>query len=194
MKIIKWSEINEEQGPFYDILRDDASPYSDDPRQLGCAPKSILNLINLLEAQRGTTPNQSNQEIGEELVRELKQSEELSVNIMDISEFIDRSPFFNGTRVFCFNFKATAPDIGQSILLRRLLSGQVALLFIEMPDWDQETPNKATNHLAVLHSDGEDVFLDGLKVDWETLLHIVYYSPVNMAWIFGLDPKSVEAP
>jgi hypothetical protein len=193
MKIIKWSEINEEEGPFYDVLRDDASPYSNDPRQLGCAPKSILNMINLLEKQRAVKSEKTNQEIAEELVRELKQNEKLSVSALDISDFIDRSPHFNGTRVFCFNFKATAHDIGQSILLRRLKAGQVVLLFIEMPEWEQEERKKQANHLAVLHSDGEDVFLDGLKIDWETLLHIVHYSPVNMAWIFGLDPKSEEA-
>ncbi len=194
MKIVKWSELNKETGPFYDILRDDASPYSDDPRQLGCAPKSFLNLINLLRLARGIQDGKTNQEIAEEVARELKQNNKLSVNILDIADFVDQSSHFNGVRVFCFNFKATAPDTGQAILLRRLKQGQVGLLFLEMPEWDQEKPKNEPNHLAVLHSDGSDIFLDGLKIDWETLLHVVYYSPVNMTWIFSLDSKKSEAP
>ena len=192
MKVVKWSELNNETGPFYDILRDDASPYSDDPRQLGCGPKSFLNLINLLRERRGIQDEKTNQQIAEEVVRELKQSEKLSVGVVEVSDFVDRSPYFNGTRIFCFNFKATAPDIGQTILLRRLKQGQIALLLLEVPDSGQEAPKKEANHLAVLHSDGEDIFLDGLKIDWETLLHVVHYSPINMTWIFSLDPREVE--
>lgn len=194
MKIIKWSELNNQTGPFYDILRDDASPYSEDPRQLGCASKSFLNLINLLREQSGIQDGKTNQEIADEVARELKQNDKLSVNILDIADFVDQSPHFNGARVFCFNFKATAHDMGQAILLRRLKQGQVGLLFLEMPELDQEKPKSQPNHLAVLHSDGLNVFIDGLKIDWETLLHVVYYSPVNMVWIFSLDPKQSEAP
>lgn len=194
MKIVKWSELNQETGPFYDILRDDASPYSEDPRQLGCGPKSFLNLINLLRERRGIQDDKTNQEIAEEITRELKQNEKLSVSVFEVSDFVDRSPHFNGTRIFCFNFKATAPDMGQTILLRRLKEGQVALLLLEVPDWEQESPKKQANHMAVLHSDGDDIFLDGLKIDWETLLHVVHYSPINMTWIFSLDPREVEAP
>ena len=193
MKIVKWSELNQETGPFYDILRDDASPYSEDPRQLGCGPKSFLNLITLLQKRRGIHEQQTNQEIAEEVVRELKQNEKLSVSVIEVGNFVDRSPYFNGTRVFCFNLKATAPDVGQTILLRRLLEGQIALLFLEVPEWEQEAPKKQGNHLAVLHSEGSEIFIDGLKIDWETLLHVLYYSPVNMAWIFSLDPRQSEA-
>lgn len=189
MKIIKWSELKTETGPFYDVLRDDASPFQKDPRHLGCAPKSFLNLISLLREQRKINDGQDLQDIARELIVDLKQSDELSVKIDDLSDYVSQSPHFFDTLIFCFNFKATAPDVGQGILLRRIQQGQVALLFLEVPEEGEEAKCQP-NHLAVLHSDGEDIFLDGLRIDWETLINVVYFSPTNMAWIFGLHPRA----
>ena len=191
MKIIKWSELKTEKGPFYDVLRDDASPFQKDPRHLGCAPKSFLNLISLLREQRKVDDGISLQDIAEELILELKQNGELSVNIDDIADYVSQSSHFFDTLIFCFNFKATAPEVGQGILLRRIQQRQVALLFLEVPE-EGEIAKCQPNHLAVLHSDGRDIFLDGLRIDWETLLHVVYFSPTNMAWIFGLHPRAVK--
>lgn len=191
MKIIRWSELKTAKGPFYDVLRDDASPFQKDPRHLGCAPKSFLNLISLLREQRKVDDGRDLQDIAEELISELKQNDELAVKIDDISDYVSQSPHFFDTLIFCFNFKATAPDVGQGILLRRLSQGQVALLFLEVPE-DGEEAKCQPNHLAILHSDGEDFFLDGLRIDWETLINVVYFSPTNMAWIFGLHPRAIK--
>lgn len=191
MKIIKWTELKTAEGPFYDVLRDDASPFQKDPRHLGCAPKSFLNLISLLREQRKVDDGRDLQDIAEELIAELKQNDELSVKINDISDYVSQSSHFFDTLIFCFNFKATAPDVGQSILLRRISQGQVALLFLEVPEEGEEAKCQP-NHLAVLHSDGKDIFLDGLRIDWETLINVAYFSPTNMAWIFGLHPRATK--
>ena len=191
MKIIKWSELKTATGPFYDVLRDDASPFQKDPRHLGCAPKSFLNLISLLREQRKESDGRNLQEIAEELILELKQSDDLSVKIDDISDYVSQSPHFFDSLIFCFNFKATTPEVGQGILLRRIQQGQVALLFLEVPDNGEEAKCNP-NHLAVLHSDGEDIYLDGLRIDWETLINVLYFSPTNMAWLFGLHPRVMK--
>lgn len=191
MKIIRWYQLKTAKGPFYDVLRDDANPSQKDPRHLGCAPKSFLNLISLLREQRKVDDGRNLQDIAEELILELKQSSDLSVRIDDISDYVSHSPHFFDTLIFCFNFKATTPEVGQGILLRRLQQGQVALLFLEMPEEGEEAKCQP-NHLAVLHSDGKDIFLDGLRIDWETLINVAYFSPTNMAWIFGLHPRAVK--
>ena len=163
MKIVKWSDLKSETGPFYEVLRDNVDPNTKDPRHLGCGPKSFLNLISLVRKRRG-------------------------IKIEDISDFVERNEHFDGSMVFSFNFKSTTPEAGQSILLRRLCQGQVALLLLEVPELGQEAKNQL-NHLAVLHCEGEEIFLDGLRVDWDTLIDILYFSPVNMTWIFGFRDK-----
>jgi len=191
MKIIRWSQLKTAKGPFYDVLRDDASPFHKDARHLGCGPKSFLNLISLLREQRKEVDSKNLQEIAEELISELKQNGELSVRIDDISDYVSRSPYFFDTLIFCLNFKATAPDVGQGILLRRIQQGQIGLLFLEVPDEGEEAKCQP-NHLAVLHSDGTDIFLDGLRIDWETLINVAYFSPTNMVWLFGLHPRAMK--
>lgn len=188
MKIVKWSELKWETGPFYDVLRDDVNPSMKDPRHLGCGPKSFLNLISLVRKRRGIEDGRDLQDIAQELITELKQDDELAIRIEDISDFVERSEHFDDSMVFSFNFKSTTPEAGQSILLRRLSQGQVALLLLEVPELG-EGPKNQLNHLAVLHCEGEDIFLDGLRVDWDTLIDVLYFSPVNMAWIFGFRDK-----
>lgn len=186
MKIVKWSELKKTSGPFYDVLKDEATASDKDPRHLGCAGKAFLNLLGLVQERRGLKLYPSAQELAQSILERLKQNERLSVSVEQVMEFINGEPLLNSSRILVFNFKATALDIGQTILLRRLLGGEVGLLFLEVPTPGEEAKGQC-NHLSVLHSDGEDIFFDGLRVDWDTLINIVHFSPVNMVWLFGFQ-------
>lgn len=103
-------------------------------------------------------------------------------------EFIDKNPFFNSFRMLFLNPNGMVPEVFYQIALRRLERGEVALLIAEAPSRGEKAKG-FPNHLAIIHSEDGEVFLDGLKIDLETLINIVYFSSVNSLLFFS---KNVE--
>ncbi|MFN8845930.1 MAG: hypothetical protein ACK5V3_08910 [Bdellovibrionales bacterium] len=186
MKVITWEELTTKtnEAPFYGVVksRDDRT------RAIGCGPLAFLNLILMLKKRLGMVDGKTAYDVIFHILDYIEEKQNLSINFQDAMEFIDKNPFFNSFRMLFLNPNGMVPEVFYQIALRRLERGEVALLIAEAPSRGEKAKGIA-NHLAIVHSEDGDVFFDGLKIDLETLINIVYFSPVNSLLFFS---KNVE--
>lgn len=186
MKVIFWDELKTKtnEAPFYGVLksRDDKN------RALGCGTLAFLNLILLLKRQLGISDGKTAHDVVFQILDYIEENQNLSIGFQSAMDFLDKFPLFNGFRVLFLNPNGMVPEVFLQIALRRLEKGEVALLIAEAPDPGGKAQGQA-NHLAVVHSESGDVFLDGLKIDLEAFINIAYFSHVNSLLFFT---KNVE--
>lgn len=180
-----------EKEPLYSVLS--RTPQKNgDPRAIGCCPLALLNILMLCKKRLGKDLEQTAHDIlMNEVMPLIEEQDDLSVPFHSALNFFDNSPIFNGWRTLVLNPTATFPEVFWAIMLRRLLGGDVVLCMLEVPDAGGLPATKKANHMSVLHSNGTDVFYDGLKMSVETLSNILWFSPVNTLMFFS-PPISIE--
>lgn len=180
--------------PLYTVLS--RTPQKNgDPRAIGCCPLALLNMIMLCKKRLGKDLEQTAYDIlMNEVMPLIDEQDDLSVPFHSALNFFGKCPIFNGWRTLVLNPTATYPEVFWHITLRRLLNGDVALCILEVPDEAGKPATKKANHLSVLHSDGTDIFYDGLKMSVDTLSNILCFSPVNTLMFFScpLEENSNE--
>ena len=186
MKVITWEELKTKtnDAPFYGVVksRDDRT------RAIGCGPLAFLNLILLLKKRLGTIDGKTAYDVVFQILDYIEENQNLSISFQDAMEFLDRNPFFNSFRMLFLNPNGMVPEVFFQIALRRLERGEIGLLIAEAPRRGEKAKGFA-NHLAVVHSEDGDVFLDGLKIDLETFINIAYFSSVNSLLFFTKNSK-----
>lgn len=182
-----------EKEPLYSVLS--RTPQKNgDPRAIGCCPLAFLNLLFLAKKRMGKDLEQTAHDIlTNEILPLIDENDDLSVPFQSALSFFDKTTFFNGWRTLVLNPNGMNEEVFWQITLRRLLSGDIALCMLEVPDGEGTPATKKANHLSVLHSDGTDVFYDGLKMSVETLSNILWFSPVNTLMFFS-SPVVEEKP
>lgn len=180
-----------EKEPLYSVLS--RTPQKNgDPRAIGCCPLALLNILMLCKKRLGKDLEQTAHDIlMNEVMPLIEEQDDLSVPFHSALNFFDNSPIFNGWRTLVLNPTATFPEVFWAITLRRLLGGDVVLCMLEVPEAGGLPATKKANHMSVLHSNGTDVFYDGLKMSVETLSNILWFSPVNTLMFFS-PPFSIE--
>jgi hypothetical protein len=181
-----------EKEPLYSVLS--RIPQNNgDPRAIGCCPLACLNLLMLCKKRMGKDLEQTAHDIlTNEIMPLIDEKDDLSVPFQSAMGFFDKSPIFNGWRTLVLNPNGMNQEIFWAIALRRLLNGDIVLCMLEVPTEEGSEAKKKANHLSVLHSDGTDVFYDGLKMSVETLSNILWFSPVNTLMFFS--PPVEEKP
>ena len=183
-----------EKEPLYSVLS--RTPQKNgDPRAIGCCPLALLNMLFLCKKRLGKDLEQNAHDIlMYEVMPLIEENEDLSVPFEVAMAFFDRSPIFNGWKTLVLNPTATFPEVFWAITLRRLLNGDVVLCVLEVPEEEGLPATKKANHMSVLHSDGKDVFYDGLKISVESLSNILWFSPINTLKFFSnpVEEKSDE--
>lgn len=174
-----------EKEPLYSVLS--RTPQKNgDPRAIGCCPLALLNMLLLCKKRMGRDLEQTAHDIlMNEVMPLIEENEDLSVPFSSAMDFFDKSPMFNGWKTLVLNPTATYPEVFWTITLRRLLGGDMVLCMLEVPDEAGKPATKKANHLSVLHSNGTDVFYDGLKMSVESLSNILWFSPVNTLMFFS---------
>lgn len=174
-----------EKEPLYSVLS--RTPQKNgDPRAIGCCPLALLNMLFLCKKRLGRDLEQTAHDIlMNEIMPLIEEQDDLSVPFESAMTFFDKSPIFNGWKTLVLNPTATFPEVFWAITLRRLINGDVVLCVLEVPDEAGKPATKKANHLSVLHSDGTDVFYDGLKMSVESLSNILWFSPVNTLMFFS---------
>lgn len=187
MKVIIWDELKTKtsEAPFYGVLKS----REDRGRALGCGTLAFLNLILLLKKRLGISDGKTAHDVVFEILEYVEEEPNLSISFKSAMGFLDKCPFFNGFRMLFLNPNGMVPEVFLQIALRRLEKGEVALFIVEAPEQGEKAKGRA-NHLAVVHSENGDVFLDGLKIDLETFINIAYFSHVNSLLFFT---KNAEA-
>lgn len=183
-----------EKEPLYSVLS--RTPQKNgDPRAIGCCPLALLNMLFLCKKRLGRDLEQTAHDIlMNEVMPLIEENDDLSVPFEVAMAFFDKSPIFNGWKTLVLNPTATFPEVFWKITLRRLLNGDVALCVLEVPEEGGTIATKRANHMSVLHSDGNDVFYDGLKMSIEALSNILWFSPINTLMFFSnpVEEKSNE--
>lgn len=181
MKVITWDELKTRthEAPFYGVVKS----REDRDRALGCGPLAFLNLVLLLKKQLGMKDGKTAHDVVFESLNYLEENPDLSIDFENAMGFLETNPFINSFRMLWLNPSGMVPAVFLSIALRRLSQGEVALLIVEARS-DGEKLRGQANHLAVLHSENSDVFLDGLRIDLEAFINIAYFSPVNSFLFF----------
>lgn len=187
MKTIFFDDLKTltEKEPLYCVLS--KTPQKNgDPRAIGCATLALLNLLILIRGRMGLEQNQTAYEIlFNEILPRIEEQDDLSVKPENVFALIDTHPIFNGWKTLVLNPSAMTPEIFWQISLRRLLNGDIGLCMLEIPEAKGEEATKKINHLSVIHSDGENVFYDGLKMTADALTNILFFSPVNTVLFFS---------
>jgi len=183
-----------EKEPLYSVLS--RTPQKNgDPRAIGCCPLALLNMLFLCKKRLGKDLEQTAHDIlMNEVMPLIEENEDLSVPFEIAMAFFDKSPLFNNWKTLVLNPTATVPEVFWAITLRRLLNGDVVLCVLEVPEEGATIAKKKANHMSVLHSDGKDVFYDGLKMSVGTLSNILWFSPINTLMFFSnpVEEKSDE--
>ena len=193
MKTIYFEELKTltEREPLYSVLS--KTPQKNgDPRAIGCCPLAYLNLLMLAKKQLGTDQDQTAYDILlNEIMPFISEQEDLSVPFQSAMEFFDKNPFFNGWRTLVLNPTAMNEEVFWQIGLRRLFNGDIAMCMLEVPKDVGMPATKRANHISIIHSDGTDIFYDGLKMTADTLTNILWFSGVNTVMFFS---PPVEVP
>lgn len=181
MKVITLNDLKTmtHEAPFYGVVKS----YENRHRALGCGTLAFLNLVLLLRRQLVVEDERTAYQVVSDNLDYLKENSDLSINFESAIDFLDTNPFFNGFRMLWLNPNGMVADVFLSIALRRLSQGEVALLIVEART-DGEKARGQANHLAVLHSEDGDIFLDGLRIDMEAFINIAYFSSVNSLLFF----------
>lgn len=187
MKVITWEELKTKtnEAPFYGVIKS----RDDRIRAIGCGPLAFLNLILLLKKRLGTVDGKTAYDVVFQILDYIEENQNLSISFQDAMEFLDKNPFFNSFRMLFLNPNGMVPGIFLQIALRRLERGEIALLVAEAPKRGEKAKGWV-NHLAVVHSENGDVFLDGLKIDLETFINIVHFSSVNSLLFFTTNAEA----
>ena len=174
-----------EKEPLYSVLS--RTPQKNgDPRAIGCCPLALLNMLFLCKKRMGKDLDQTAHDIlMNEVMPLIEENDDLSVPFDIAMAFFDKSPIFNGWKTLVLNPTATFPEVFWAITLRRLLNGDVVLCVLEVPEEGNTIAKKRANHMSVLHSDGQDVLYDGLKMSLESLSNILWFSPINTLMFFS---------
>lgn len=183
MKVVRVSDLkykSEFEAPFYCVLSDESNR-----REMGCANLAFLNLELLLRRQINIKDEMTAFDIWEANRASLPEDETQAVSFEKAMNFLDTREIFDGFRMLVLNPNGMVPEVFFEIALRRLLQGQVALAMLEVPDKAGDKPILKVNHLAFIHSEEGEVYLDGLKLDLETFIKILYYSPLNTLMFFA---------
>jgi hypothetical protein len=191
MKVITWEELKTKtnEAPFYGVVKSQ----DDRTRAIGCGPLAFLNLILLLKKRLGTVDGNTAYDVVFQILYYIEENQNLSISFQDAMEFLDRNPFFNSFRMLFLNPNGMVPEVFFQIALRRLERGEIGLLIAEAPRRGEKAKGIA-NHLAVVHSEDGDVFLDGLKIDLETLINMAYFSSVNSLLFFTKNSEVNYGP
>lgn len=157
-----------------------------DPRAIGCATLALLNLLILIKKRMGVEQDQTAYELlFNEILPRIDEQDDLSVEPESVFALIDTHPIFNGWKNLVLNPSAMTPEVFWQIALRRLLNGDIGFCMLEIPENKGEEATKKLNHLSVIHSDGTNVFYDGLKMTADALTNILFFSPVNTVMFFS---------
>lgn len=193
MKTVYFEDLKTitEKEPLYCVLS--KTPQKNgDPRAIGCGILCLLNLSMLAKKRMKKDGNQTAYEIlFNEILPLVEEQEDLSILPDSAFSFIDHSPTFNGWKALVLNPSGMVPEVFWAIALRRLLNGDIGLCLLEVPETEGDEATKQANHISVIHSDGEDVFYDGLKMTADTLTNILWFSPVNTV-MFLSPPAEVS--
>lgn len=187
MKTIYFDDLKSltAKDPLYCVLS--KTPQKNgDPRAIGCATLALLNLLILIKKRMGLDQEQTAYEIlFNEILPRIEEQDDLSVQPESVFALIDTHPIFNGWKALILNPSGMTPEVFWEISLRRLLNGDIGLCMLEVPESKEEEATKKINHLSVIHSDGENVFYDGLKITADGLANILFFSPVNTVMFFS---------
>ncbi len=181
MKVIIWDDLKTKtsEAPFYGVLKS----LGDKTRALGCGTLAFLNLVLLLKRQLGISDGKTAHDVVFQILDYVEEKQNLSISFESAMDFLDRFPLFNSFRVLFLNPNGMVPEVFLQIALKRLERGEVALFLVEAPDPGGKAQGHA-NHLAVVHSENGDLFLDGLRIDLEAFINIAYFSHVNSLLFF----------
>lgn len=191
MKTIFFEELKTltEKNPLYCVLSTEPQK-NGDPRAIGCGILALLNLSMLAKKRMGKDKDQTAYEIlFNEILPRVEEQDDLSIQPESAFSFIDQSPLFNGWRMLVLNPSAMNPEVFWKIALKRLLGGDVALCMLEVPDQSGAEAKGIANHLSVVHSEGDEVFYDGLRMTAATLSNILFFSPINTVIFLSSPPE-----
>lgn len=185
MKIVNINELKDPacEAPFYAII-DKTKAGELDPRACGCASLALLNMILIFKKRLKISDNLTP---FDELknIQEMTNEQANGISPENFLEFIDQHSIFNSCRMLAMNPNAMNEEIFLRIFLRKLYQGNVAVVMMEIPEKSGAPATDVLNHVSFIHSEGEDIYFDGLRADLNFLIRVFYYSRPTTLLFFG---------
>lgn len=168
MKFIRMSEIDYEEPPFTEILKNDT-----DFRHTGCVSVGILNCLHLL----GLLKDKKRSEVLLDLKSELKEDpESLIVSPMNFKLFLKTTNLFDDVYSSLFFTK----DLILRQFLESISEGKIAFVIVAVP-------NSSFTHCSVIYIQKGRLMIDGWESDFESLARILFFGEKNFGFYFWRD-------
>ncbi len=168
MKFIRMSDIDYQQPPFTEILKNDS-----DHRHTGCASIGILNSLHLL----GLLKDKKRSEVLLDLKSLLQEDpESLNVSPNNFKSFFMTTDLFDDVYSVLFFTK----NLILHEFLEGLSEGVIAFVIVAVP-------NSPFTHCSVVYIDNGRLMIDGWEADLESLARILFYGERNFGFYFWRD-------
>lgn len=170
MKFIRMSEIDYQEPPFTEILKNDS-----DHRHTGCASIGILNFLYLL----GLLKDKKRSEVLLDLKSLLQEDpESLIVSPDNFKSFLKTTDLFDDVKSVLFFTK----DLNLTEFLYALSEGLIAFVIVAVP-------NSPFTHCSVIYIKEGRLMIDGWEADLESLAQILFFGEKNFGFYFWRDDE-----